>query len=175
MDSCFTTRDEAENAVNIFFTLVHEESATIYFNITQCCVCVFLHLLVFRDCTYILFSVCEIKHRVLPLKEMEERWKLGSGLLGRYLPWILNSLPWNITTLVVKQKQVSKSVQNTSIKLSLSLSPLISLTQTPSVTGLSPSRGPESGGTKVTIIGVNLGAGSSVSILFGNQTCEFYE
>ncbi|KAB5546494.1 hypothetical protein PHYPO_G00072730 [Pangasianodon hypophthalmus] len=46
---------------------------------------------------------------------------------------------------------------------------------TPSVTGLSPSRGPESGGTKVTIIGVNLGAGSSVSVLFGNQTCEFYE
>ncbi|KAF4096503.1 plexin-A2 isoform X2 [Onychostoma macrolepis] len=45
----------------------------------------------------------------------------------------------------------------------------------PSVTGLSPSRGPESGGTKVTIMGENLGAGSSVSVLFGNQTCEFYE
>uniref|UniRef100_A0AAR2JYU0 Plexin-A2 n=1 Tax=Pygocentrus nattereri TaxID=42514 RepID=A0AAR2JYU0_PYGNA len=36
---------------------------------------------------------------------------------------------------------------------------------TPSVTGLSPSRGPESGGTKVTIIGENLGAGSSVNVL----------
>lgn len=47
--------------------------------------------------------------------------------------------------------------------------------QMPSVTGLSPSRGPESGGTKVTIMGENLGAGSSVSVLFGNQTCEFYE
>ncbi|TSS48096.1 Plexin-A2 [Bagarius yarrelli] len=46
---------------------------------------------------------------------------------------------------------------------------------TPSITGLSPSRGPESGGTKVTIMGVNLGAGSSVSVLFGNQTCEFFE
>uniref|UniRef100_A0A4W4GRE5 Plexin-A2 n=1 Tax=Electrophorus electricus TaxID=8005 RepID=A0A4W4GRE5_ELEEL len=46
---------------------------------------------------------------------------------------------------------------------------------TPSVTGLSPSRGPESGGTKVTIMGVNLGAGSSVNVLFGNQTCEFFE
>ncbi|GAA6107030.1 plexin-A2 isoform X1 [Tachysurus ichikawai] len=46
---------------------------------------------------------------------------------------------------------------------------------TPSITGLLPSRGPESGGTKVTIIGVNLGAGSSVSVLFGNQTCEFFE
>uniref|UniRef100_A0AAR2LU37 Plexin-A2 n=1 Tax=Pygocentrus nattereri TaxID=42514 RepID=A0AAR2LU37_PYGNA len=46
---------------------------------------------------------------------------------------------------------------------------------TPSVTGLSPSRGPESGGTKVTIIGENLGAGSSVNVLFGNQTCEFFE
>ncbi|KAG1960982.1 plexin-A4 [Pimephales promelas] len=45
----------------------------------------------------------------------------------------------------------------------------------PSVTGLSPSRGPESGGTKVTIMGENLGAGSSVTVLFGNQTCEFYE
>ncbi|XP_042569406.1 plexin-A2-like [Cyprinus carpio] len=45
----------------------------------------------------------------------------------------------------------------------------------PSVKGLSPSRGPESGGTKVTIMGENLGAGSSVSVLFGNQTCEFYE
>uniref|UniRef100_A0A672N1N8 Plexin-A2 n=3 Tax=Cyprinidae TaxID=7953 RepID=A0A672N1N8_SINGR len=45
----------------------------------------------------------------------------------------------------------------------------------PSVTGLSPSRGPESGGTKVTIMGENLGAGSTVSVLFGNQTCEFYE
>ncbi|XP_062872227.1 plexin-A2 [Trichomycterus rosablanca] len=45
----------------------------------------------------------------------------------------------------------------------------------PSVTGLTPSRGPESGGTKVTIIGENLGAGSSVSVLFGNQTCEFFE
>uniref|UniRef100_W5K1E9 Plexin-A2 n=1 Tax=Astyanax mexicanus TaxID=7994 RepID=W5K1E9_ASTMX len=46
---------------------------------------------------------------------------------------------------------------------------------TPSVTGLSPRRGPESGGTKVTIIGENLGAGSSVNVLFGNQTCEFFE
>ncbi|KAG9332695.1 hypothetical protein JZ751_014793 [Albula glossodonta] len=44
----------------------------------------------------------------------------------------------------------------------------------PSVLGLSPSRGPESGGTKVTIMGENLGAGSSVTVLFGNQTCEFY-
>ncbi|KAK6303356.1 hypothetical protein J4Q44_G00258100 [Coregonus suidteri] len=44
----------------------------------------------------------------------------------------------------------------------------------PSVQGLSPSRGPESGGTKVTIMGENLGAGSSVTVLFGNQTCEFY-
>uniref|UniRef100_A0A8C9U069 Plexin A2 n=1 Tax=Scleropages formosus TaxID=113540 RepID=A0A8C9U069_SCLFO len=40
--------------------------------------------------------------------------------------------------------------------------------------GLSPTRGPESGGTKVTIVGENLGAGSSVEVLFGNQTCEFY-
>ncbi|XP_051517664.1 plexin-A2-like [Myxocyprinus asiaticus] len=45
----------------------------------------------------------------------------------------------------------------------------------PSVTELSPSRGPESGGTKVTIMGENLGAGSSVTVFFGNQTCEFYE
>uniref|UniRef100_A0AAY5JZV9 Plexin-A2 n=1 Tax=Esox lucius TaxID=8010 RepID=A0AAY5JZV9_ESOLU len=44
----------------------------------------------------------------------------------------------------------------------------------PSVQALSPSRGPESGGTKVTIMGQNLGAGSSVTVLFGNQTCEFY-
>uniref|UniRef100_A0A8C6LSD4 Plexin A2 n=1 Tax=Nothobranchius furzeri TaxID=105023 RepID=A0A8C6LSD4_NOTFU len=45
---------------------------------------------------------------------------------------------------------------------------------TPTVTGLSPSRGPESGGTKVTIMGENLGAGSSVNVQFGNQTCEFF-
>ncbi|KAL4622490.1 plexin-A2-like [Arapaima gigas] len=45
---------------------------------------------------------------------------------------------------------------------------------TPSVLGLSPTRGPESGGTKVTIVGENLGAGSRVEVLFGNQTCEFY-
>ncbi|MGH0171119.1 UNVERIFIED_CONTAM: hypothetical protein FKN15_060563 [Acipenser sinensis] len=46
--------------------------------------------------------------------------------------------------------------------------------QEPTVEALSPSRGPESGGTKVTIMGQNLGAGSSVSVFFGNQTCEFY-
>uniref|UniRef100_A0A3P9QG52 Plexin A2 n=2 Tax=Poecilia reticulata TaxID=8081 RepID=A0A3P9QG52_POERE len=45
---------------------------------------------------------------------------------------------------------------------------------TPTVTGLSPSKGPESGGTKVTIMGENLGAGSSVNVQFGNQTCEFF-
>uniref|UniRef100_A0AAX7TYL7 Plexin-A2 n=1 Tax=Astatotilapia calliptera TaxID=8154 RepID=A0AAX7TYL7_ASTCA len=45
---------------------------------------------------------------------------------------------------------------------------------TPTVTGLSPRRGPESGGTKVTIMGENLGAGSSVNVKFGNQTCEFF-
>lgn len=50
----------------------------------------------------------------------------------------------------------------------------LSGSQTPSVTGLSPSRGPESGGTKVTIMGENLGAGSSVNVQFGNQTCEFF-
>nr|XP_046200287.1 plexin-A2-like isoform X1 [Oncorhynchus gorbuscha] len=44
----------------------------------------------------------------------------------------------------------------------------------PSVQGLSPTRGPESGGSKVSIMGENLGAGSSVTVLFGNQTCEFY-
>nr|XP_061781700.1 plexin-A2-like [Nerophis lumbriciformis] len=45
---------------------------------------------------------------------------------------------------------------------------------TPTITGVSPSRGPESGGTKVTIMGENLGAGSNVSVQFGNQTCEFF-
>ncbi|XP_060133123.1 plexin-A2 isoform X2 [Zootoca vivipara] len=44
----------------------------------------------------------------------------------------------------------------------------------PAVSTLSPSRGPESGGTMVTIAGHFLGAGSSVSVLLGNQTCEFY-
>ncbi|ETE62808.1 Plexin-A4, partial [Ophiophagus hannah] len=44
----------------------------------------------------------------------------------------------------------------------------------PAVGYLSPSRGPESGGTMVTITGHFLGAGSSVSVLLGNQTCEFY-
>ncbi|XP_059805912.1 plexin-A2-like isoform X2 [Hypanus sabinus] len=44
----------------------------------------------------------------------------------------------------------------------------------PSLQDLSPSRGPESGGTMVTITGKHLGAGSSVNVMFGNQTCEFY-
>ncbi|CAB1427975.1 unnamed protein product [Pleuronectes platessa] len=45
---------------------------------------------------------------------------------------------------------------------------------TPSMLALTPGRGPESGGTKVTIVGENLGAGSSVNVYFGNQTCELY-
>ncbi|NWV92162.1 PLXA2 protein, partial [Machaerirhynchus nigripectus] len=45
---------------------------------------------------------------------------------------------------------------------------------TPAVSFLSPSRGPESGGTMVTISGHYLGAGSRVSVLLGNQTCEFH-
>ncbi|XP_061640873.1 plexin-A2-like isoform X2 [Phyllopteryx taeniolatus] len=45
---------------------------------------------------------------------------------------------------------------------------------TPSLLALTPGRGPESGGTKVTIVGENLGAGSSVTVYFGNQTCELY-
>ncbi|NWX20378.1 PLXA2 protein, partial [Aegotheles bennettii] len=45
---------------------------------------------------------------------------------------------------------------------------------TPAVSFLNPSRGPESGGTMVTISGQYLGAGSRVSVLLGNQTCEFY-
>ncbi|XP_059687175.1 plexin-A2 [Gavia stellata] len=45
---------------------------------------------------------------------------------------------------------------------------------TPVVSFLNPSRGPESGGTMVTISGHYLGAGSRVSVLLGNQTCEFY-
>ncbi|KAJ8258682.1 hypothetical protein COCON_G00176940 [Conger conger] len=45
---------------------------------------------------------------------------------------------------------------------------------TPSVKAISPNRGPESGGTKVTILGESLGAGSNVEVKFGNQTCEFY-
>ncbi|XP_037353469.1 plexin-A2 [Talpa occidentalis] len=45
---------------------------------------------------------------------------------------------------------------------------------TPSVLSLAPIRGPESGGTMVTITGHYLGAGSSVAVHLGNQTCEFY-
>ncbi|XP_078500630.1 plexin-A2 [Lissotriton helveticus] len=44
----------------------------------------------------------------------------------------------------------------------------------PVVSHLAPLRGPESGGTMVTITGHYLGAGSNVSVLLGNQTCEFY-
>lgn len=46
--------------------------------------------------------------------------------------------------------------------------------QTPSMLALAPGRGPESGGTKVTIVGENLGAGSNVNVYFGSQTCELY-
>ncbi|CAB1314869.1 unnamed protein product, partial [Coregonus sp. 'balchen'] len=45
---------------------------------------------------------------------------------------------------------------------------------TPTMVGLTPCRGPESGSTKVTIVGENLGAGSRVNVTFGNQTCELY-
>ncbi|XP_010611464.1 plexin-A2 isoform X2 [Fukomys damarensis] len=44
----------------------------------------------------------------------------------------------------------------------------------PSVLSLNPIRGPESGGTMVTITGHYLGSGSSVAVYLGNQTCEFY-
>lgn len=46
--------------------------------------------------------------------------------------------------------------------------------QAPSMLALTPGRGPESGGTKVTIVGENLGAGSAANVLFGNQSCELY-
>ncbi|KAI4882566.1 hypothetical protein NFI96_029674 [Prochilodus magdalenae] len=45
---------------------------------------------------------------------------------------------------------------------------------TPRVLGLSPGRGPVSGGTKVTIVGDHLDSGSSVHVRFGNETCESY-
>uniref|UniRef100_A0A1A8KXB2 Plexin-A2 n=1 Tax=Nothobranchius kuhntae TaxID=321403 RepID=A0A1A8KXB2_NOTKU len=45
---------------------------------------------------------------------------------------------------------------------------------TPTMLALTPSRGPASGGTKVTIVGENLSAGSTVNVYFGNQTCELY-
>uniref|UniRef100_A0A671YKQ6 Plexin-A2 n=1 Tax=Sparus aurata TaxID=8175 RepID=A0A671YKQ6_SPAAU len=45
---------------------------------------------------------------------------------------------------------------------------------TPSMLALTPGRGPESGGTKVTIVGENLGAGSTVKVFFGTQICELY-
>ncbi|XP_029948491.1 plexin-A2-like isoform X1 [Salarias fasciatus] len=45
---------------------------------------------------------------------------------------------------------------------------------TPTMLALTPGRGPESGGTKVTIVGENLSAGSTVNVYFGNQTCELY-
>uniref|UniRef100_A0A8C8FBT0 Plexin-A2 n=1 Tax=Oncorhynchus tshawytscha TaxID=74940 RepID=A0A8C8FBT0_ONCTS len=45
---------------------------------------------------------------------------------------------------------------------------------TSNLVGLTPGRGPESGGTKVTIVGENLGAGSRLNVTFGNQTCELY-
>ncbi|KAM9444063.1 plexin-A2-like isoform 1-T1 [Clarias gariepinus] len=44
----------------------------------------------------------------------------------------------------------------------------------PGVVALTPTRGPVSGGTKVTILGRDLSAGSSVNVRFGNNTCEFY-
>ncbi|XP_053530080.1 plexin-A2 [Ictalurus punctatus] len=44
----------------------------------------------------------------------------------------------------------------------------------PGVSALTPTRGPVSGGTKVTIRGQDLSAGSSVNVRFGNKTCEFY-
>ncbi|XP_049625731.1 plexin-A2 [Suncus etruscus] len=44
----------------------------------------------------------------------------------------------------------------------------------PAVHSLSPIRGPESGGTMVTLTGHHLGAGSLVAVHLGNQTCEFY-
>uniref|UniRef100_A0A8C7ZCH0 Plexin-A2 n=1 Tax=Oryzias sinensis TaxID=183150 RepID=A0A8C7ZCH0_9TELE len=45
----------------------------------------------------------------------------------------------------------------------------------PTMVALIPGRGPESGGTKVTIVGESLDAGSNINILFGNQTCELFK
>ncbi|KAM7410864.1 hypothetical protein PAMA_021025 [Pampus argenteus] len=44
---------------------------------------------------------------------------------------------------------------------------------TPYFTRIQPSQGPISGGTRVTIEGSNLNAGSSVSVSIGPQTCHF--
>ncbi|XP_062842202.1 plexin-A2-like [Trichomycterus rosablanca] len=44
----------------------------------------------------------------------------------------------------------------------------------PSVSALTPGRGPVSGGTRVTVVGQDLNAGSSVHVRFGNETCEFF-
>uniref|UniRef100_A0A4W3IM62 Plexin A4 n=2 Tax=Callorhinchus milii TaxID=7868 RepID=A0A4W3IM62_CALMI len=43
----------------------------------------------------------------------------------------------------------------------------------PTLTDLMPTKGPVSGGTMVTIRGSNLDAGSSVSVMFGDQPCVF--
>ncbi|KAG9485444.1 hypothetical protein GDO78_008491 [Eleutherodactylus coqui] len=45
----------------------------------------------------------------------------------------------------------------------------------PTVSHISPPRGPESGGTMITITGHNLGAGSTVSVQLGNQTRSLNE
>ncbi|KAM4663711.1 plexin-A3 [Discoglossus pictus] len=44
---------------------------------------------------------------------------------------------------------------------------------TPSFDAVSPSRGPASGGTRLTISGKNLDAGSSVSVLLRDSVCQF--
>ncbi|XP_065279573.1 plexin-A4 isoform X1 [Emys orbicularis] len=44
----------------------------------------------------------------------------------------------------------------------------------PSWLPVTPSRGPVSGGTQVTITGTNLNAGSNVVVTFGRQPCLFY-
>lgn len=49
----------------------------------------------------------------------------------------------------------------------------LSLVQTPYFSRIQPSQGPISGGTRVTIEGSYLNAGSYVSVSIGPQPCDF--
>ncbi|XP_020863472.1 LOW QUALITY PROTEIN: plexin-A2 [Phascolarctos cinereus] len=80
--------------------------------------------------------------------------------MGRALPGI-NSGPVRLCIGECKPEFMTKSHQQYTFV-------------NPTVMSLAPVRGPESGGTMVTITGHYLGAGSSVTVFLGNQTCEFY-
>lgn len=83
-----------------------------------------------------------------------------------------NSADHKDVLLRLKMWKESFFIRFTSLNLQ-KLNPICSLLQTPFFTRIQPSQGPISGGTRITIEGSYLNAGSYVSVSIGQQPCYF--